>query len=192
MRYLLVFVLIITGLTLSAQQYYGVSHSKRKDFTNKEQVISIGQHPISFYLNHAKIDPFSKRFYRGELSISTDSISASILDSVLTNNAETRPFYFFIFSQIVNMSEDNMIDVVGHKEVQFIDKYPCEFFRAFNQSDIDINVVKWTTFMGRALENKSNYYEFRNRVDSKLKAKCSDLQDVFKSFFTEVRMCLVR
>jgi len=85
-----------------------------------------------------------------------------------------------------------MVDMVGHKELQFIEKYPCEFFKAFNQDDIDVNVVKWTTFMGKTLENKTNYYEYRNKIDSKLKGSCSDLQDVFKSFFTEVRMCLVR
>lgn len=39
----------------------------------------------------------AKLFYQGKFAISDDEITFSFLDSVLTNNKETRPFYFFIY-----------------------------------------------------------------------------------------------
>lgn len=168
------------------------NHAKRIYFTNKSQINELNGKPISFYLNNSQIDKKSKKFYEGELKIIRDSIPPYFMDSLLTKNSETRPFYFFIFNQLVDMSNGKMVTVISSKCTEYVQMYPCEFFNSFNQSDVNINVVKWTTYIGQTLIDKTKYFEFKELVDSKLKAECSEVQDLSKSFFREVRMCLVR
>jgi hypothetical protein len=167
-------------------------HAKRIYLTNKSQIDVLRGKPLSFYLNNSQIDKNSKKFYKGELIIVRDSIPSNILDSLLTKNSETRPFYFFIFNQFVDMSNGKMVTAIASKCMEYVQMYPCEFFSYFNQPEIDINVVKWTTYIGQTLMDKPQYYSYKELVDSKLKVECSEVQDLSKSFFREVRMCLVK
>lgn len=168
------------------------NQSKQNDYRNKNRISTLIGHQISFYLNHSQIDSHSKMFFKGELAISNNAITYGILDSVLTKNEETRPFYFFIFNQIVDLTNEKMLDLVSNKCLEFVEKYPCEYFTAFNEQDIDINVVKWTTFIGQALKDKNRFATFRSVVDAKINGSCSGIQDLWKSFRTEVRMCLIQ
>lgn len=168
------------------------SQSKQSDFRNKNRISMLSCHQISFYLNHPQIDSHSKMFFKGELAISNNAITYGIIDSVLTKNEETRPFYFFIFNQIVDLSDERMLDLVSNKCLEFVETYPCDYFTVFNGQDIDINVVKWTTFIGQALKDKNRFAIFRSVVDAKINGSCSGIQDLWKSFKTEVRMCLIQ
>ena len=192
MRIVLIIVFTLFGKNLIAQKPMLVSSSKHADFTNRNIVTTLNGRPISFYLNHLQIDSYSKMFFKGKLSISSNSITNGIIDSVLTKNPETRPFYFFLFNQIVDLSDETMVDLVANRCVDFVEKYPCDFFNSFNQPDININVVKWTTYMGQALKDRNKYVDFKNVVDCNLKGCCFGVQDLWKSFFVEVRMCLVQ
>jgi hypothetical protein len=184
--------LVLTCFGLMAQVNDSNRHSKRRYHTFNSQISMLNGKPISFYLNHPRIDKISKRFYKGELILVRDSIPACLMDSLFTRNSETRPFYFFLFNQIVDLSDGKMVKSVASKCTTFVQLYPCEFFNSFNQTDIDINVVKWTTYIGLTLMDKPSYFDFKGQVDSKLKTECSDVQDLSKSFFREVRMCLVK
>jgi hypothetical protein len=168
------------------------SQLKQSDYRNRNRISMLAGHQINFYLNHPQIDSHSKLFFKGELAISNNAISYGIIDSVLTKNEETRPFYFFIFNQIVDLSDEKMLDLVSNKCLEFVETYPCEYFTAFNGQDIDINVVKWTTFIGQALKDKNSFAIFRSVVDAKINGSCSGIQDLWKSFRTEVRMCLIQ
>ena len=187
----MIVILIFFGKIIVAQEPGLNNLSKNQDYTNRNKVFSLDGHPINFYLNHPQIDSYSKMFFKGDLSIANDPITNSILDSVLTKNPETRPFYFFVFNQIVDLSDGKMVDSVACKCLEYVEKYPCEYFNAYNQPDININVVKWTTYIGLTLKDRSKYADFKSSVDIRLK-NCSDVQDLWKSFLTEVRMCLVR
>lgn len=168
------------------------SQPKQSDYRNKNRISMLFGHQISFYLNHPQIDSQSKMFFKGELAISNNAITYGIIDSVLTKNEETRPFYFFIFNQIVDLSDEKMLDLVSNKCLEFVEMYPCDYFTAFNGQDIDINVVKWTTFIGQELKDKNRFAIFRSVVDAKINGSCSGIQDLWKSFKTEVRMCLIQ
>jgi len=192
MRSALIVIFILWWKILVAQLPMLNTPSYIHDYTNRIRAISLNGQPISFYLNHPKIDSTSKLFFKGELSLTQNQISLCLLDSILTYNSETRPFYFFIFNQIVDLSDGEMVDPVAAKCLEFVQKYPCDFFNAFNQSDIDINVVRWTTYIGLTLKERSRYADFKYSVDSKLNRNCSEVQDLWKSFLVEVRMCLVR
>ena len=190
--YFSITILLLVNVGLMGQVNSYNRHAKSKLFTNNAQFSMLDGKPISYYLNHPSIDKNAKRIYGGELGFSRDTLPTCIMDSLLTHNSETRPFYFFIFNQFVEQSNGKMIDLVALKCTEFVEKYPCEFFNSFNQPDLDINVVKWTTYIALSLKDRASYINFKGEVDSNLKANKCDVQDLSKSFFTEVRMCLVR
>lgn len=192
MRVSFLSILVLVSFGVKAQTCDSNKHSRNGIFINKVQVSTLDGRPISFFLSHSRIDINSKRFYKGEKSIGDDIVLKGIMDSLLTSSAETRPFYFFVFNQIVDLSNGDQEERVAFVCKEFIEKYPCDFFYSFNQPELDINVVKWTTYIGLALKDKANYVIFRNNVDSKCKANCADIQDLLKSFMVEVRMCLLR
>ena len=148
--------------------------------------------PISFFLNHNGIDINVKRFYRGEIGIQDDGVFREIMDGLIFSNSETQPFYFFVFNQIVDLSHGKQEATVANKCKEYVEEYPCEFFNSFNQPELNINVVKWTNYIGISLKDKNNYAMFRTKVDSKIRATCPGIQDLLKSFMAEVRMCLIR
>ncbi|RPH33375.1 MAG: hypothetical protein EHM93_05345 [Bacteroidales bacterium] len=148
--------------------------------------------PIGFFLNHSGIDKDAKRFYRGELGVGDGNTLNGIADSLISCSLETKPFYFFIFNQIVELSNGEYEEFVASKCKEFLEMYPCEFFHSFNQPELNINVVKWTNYIGITLKDRGSFSIYRTRVDSTIKARCPDIQDLLKSFMVEVRMCLVR
>jgi len=192
MRYILLVGILIWGNTRASQLPRMDIYSQGNDYNSRNVVTSINGNPIDFYLNHSKIDSNAKKFFRGEISISNNQIPLGLLDSVLTSNTETRPFYFLVFNQIVDLSDDEMVNSLAPFCLNFVQKYTCDFFNAFNQPDININVVKWTTYIGQTVKDRNQYMDFKGKVDINLKGNCNDLQDLGKSFLTEVRMCLIR
>jgi len=187
---LAILVLVNVGLMGQVNDYNRRANSK--PITIKVQLSILDGKPIAFFLDHPNIDLNTKKIYKGELGFYRDSIPTAILDSLLTRNPETRPFYFFIFNQFVEQCSGKMIEHVAFKCTEYVEKYPCDFFNAFNHNDLDINVVKWTIYIGMTLKDRVRYADFRELVDSNLKTNCCNVQDLTKSFFTEVRMCLAK
>lgn len=188
---ILFFLSTIVSVGSIAQVNDSNRHAKNLHRVNSVQITALDGRPIGFFLNHPEIDNYSKKFYKGEYCISGDSIPSNILDSLFTENPETRPFYFFIFNQIVEMSNGKMEEKVASRCLRYIEKYPCEFFNSFNKPEININVVKWTTYIGKELKDRNSFAAYKGSIDPRIKASCLDIQDLAKSFFVEVRMCLV-
>ncbi len=159
---------------------------------NRVKVNSLNGETIRFYLLNPKIDENAKRFYNGEIDFKGDDVIKGILDSTLTCSESVRPFYFFLFNRIVDLSEGVQSEFIALRCREYIERFPCDFFNSFNQPELNINVVKWTTLIGANLKDKGTYAIYRGGVDSKLKSNCPDVQDLLKSFMMEVRMCLVK
>lgn len=80
-------VLIVTSSLLQGQEVCEKNDPKKHPtLTNKTYVDKITGRPINFYLNHRDIDSPAKLF------LYDDEETFGFLDSVLTKNAETRPF----------------------------------------------------------------------------------------------------
>jgi hypothetical protein len=69
---------------------------KQPSITNRWFTDKINGKPITYYLNHPAIDIYSKMFYQGQFIVSDDTLTFSFLDSVLTENNETKYFYIFL------------------------------------------------------------------------------------------------
>ncbi len=158
---------------------------------NKKKVNYLDGQPISFYLNHPGIDNAAKSFYKGDLVLSHDLKNCSFIDSVLTSNGQTRPFYFYLFNTIIDLYEGDFNEKLAKNSLLYIEKNPCVFFRTLNGNDVDINVVKWTNFVGIEMSNTQTYQRFKNEMDKKMSA-CTENSDLWTSFFKEARKCRIK
>jgi len=139
------FIALITGLfiipiNVSCQVSSENDPATHTYLLNKVQVSKIRNHTIEFYLNNSQIDKYSKMYYRCEYAPSDDDITSGFLDSILTNNNETRPFYVFIFNQILKSADGGLAEIMSFKCLEYVSKYPCEFVKyGVNENFIDIN-----------------------------------------------------
>lgn len=189
MKIIFLSILAFVGCSLQAQNN---GLSRNGHLTNKVFISELDGRSISFYLNHSRVDNQAKSFYRGEIDFHSGNTFQSITDSLMSSSSDTRPFYFFIFNQIVDLSNAKFDERVVAKCQQFLEDYPCEFFHSFSQPELNINVVKWTNFIGTSLNDKVSFALFRSKVDSKIRANCADSQDLVRSFMSEIRMCLIK
>ena len=109
---------------------------------NRTQVSKINNKKIDFYLNHKKIDKYSKMYYKCEFSPSDDELTFGFLDSILTDNKETRPFYFFIFNQILNDADGALGEGMAFISLEYVAKFPCEFLY-YSHHDTLVNTSTW-------------------------------------------------
>jgi len=149
---------------------------------NWNRINALSRKPIYYYLNSNEIDPLSKSAFKGRLDISKEGYYNVLFDSLLKCKNENRPFYFYIFNELVEHSEGELKEIVAKKCTQYVKQFPCDFFGYFDEPDFSINVVKWTTFIGRELKDRNSFIEYRNSIDFELKKNCSNLQDLWKSF----------
>jgi len=192
MRFVFTAVILFAFYGANAQNSDTNKHPLNSSLKNRVKPTTLNGEPISFYLLSSKIDANSKRFYEGEIDFKNPKVFYGILDSLTVCKPEFRPFYFFVFNRIVDLSDGTLDEAIAAKCKEYIEKYSCDFFNSFNQPELDINVVRWTTLVGLNLKDKGSFAVFRGGVDAKVKASCPDTQDLLKSFMMEVRMCLIR
>jgi len=191
-RVIFLSLLIIYGAGLYAQRSDSNKRINGLFIKNANRITVLGGKSINYYLNNQGIDLLTKNAFKGGADLSKESVSVAIFDSLMNCKNEFRPFYFSVFNELVERSEEGLKEKVAEKCALFVKQFPCDFFNYFNEPDISINVVKWTTYIGKELKDRNSFFEFKNSVDSQLKTNCPHLQDLWKSFQSEVRMCLVR
>ena len=183
--------ILLVSLANFAQQSTKIQKNQRRLSAN-ERLLTINGIPTNDYLNNPRVDTYAKKFFKGEIAIANDSITYSILDNAIICDDDIRQFYFYLFNKIIEKSDETMIEGVSIRCLKFIEMYPCDFFKFLNQPDFEVNIVKWTTFVGSRLSGGNKYALFKGKYDSYIKTNCNEVYDLWKSFCTEVRMCLVR
>lgn len=186
------FFIFSISFNVKAQDAKITDYGSQHKMVNRLRVPSIDGKPIKLFLSNPQIDKHSKLFYKGELALVDDSLTLGLIDSALTSNSEIRPFYFFIFNRIMNLSEESNSSYLASICRKFISLYPCDFFEYLNSSDLDINVVKWNTFLGSQFSSRVEYDSFRGSLEQRMRVECSMNQDLWKSFFSETRTCVPR
>lgn len=116
---------------------------KFSDQVNKWFVDSINKKPLDFYLNHPKIDKYSKLYYQGKFAASDDDFTFAFLDSVLTNNQETKDFYLFVFNSVLSISDGALAEYISHDCRLYFEKSPCEFLGFKNDKLYSANYEEW-------------------------------------------------
>jgi hypothetical protein len=159
-------IIILFGLILINFCLYGQISSQNNPkinprLLNKIHVSYINGRQIDFYLNHSNIDRFSKMYYRSQYTPGDDEITFGFLDSVLTTNKETRPFYFFVFNNILNISDGALSEGIAFKCLDYINKFPCEFIDYLHKDTL-VHIKTWIGLLNYTQYNDQNI----NKIDT--------------------------
>lgn len=168
------FLFQVTGY---AQLLSKTNANKPTGWFNKKRVDSLNGKPISYYLNHKGIDSYSKAFYKGKFPIFDDLISNGIMDSVLTNNNSTRPFYLYNFNRMLELVDAAAAEEAGLRALEYFQKYPCEFVRSLKDKKYNADIEKWSSLIGYELGLSDEIPSFNkhiNAIEKKLKTNCND------------------
>lgn len=127
--------------------------------TNNCFVNELNGKPITFYLNHPEIDTYAKMFYQGQFVLSDDTLTFAFLDSVLTANQETQPFYLHVFNYAVKIADGALAEVMGSYCQPYFEKTPCKFMDLKTNKLYSDNYQKWISFVALEYYFKNKPYE---------------------------------
>ncbi len=160
------------------EKYWGVN----KYFTE-----SILGKPITYYLNNSQIDRFSKMYYQGQFKIYDNSETFAILDSVMTVNNETRPFYFYIFNSILNQSDGAVSEYVAGICLKYLEKMPCEFLNYCKNEDYKVSISKWSRYIGFQLDSKKEFEKIQALIDKEVSNRCLEFKNDWDILKNEIK-----
>lgn len=103
---------------------------------------------MQFYLTHPEIDSISKRYAVGEFKLSDNEATFSILDSLTTQNKETRPFYYAIFTKVMQESDGALSEVVGSYGQKYAETFAKEFYENLDNEAYRSSYDNWVGFIG--------------------------------------------
>lgn len=173
MKTFITFILLFTAGVIKAQIISERNDPlKNSTLVNRTQVNKINGKPIEFYLNHPNIDTPAKLFYQGKYALDDNDQTFAFLDSVLTDNAETRPFYFFIFNQAIQLSDGALAEHVAGICRSYFEKHPCEFLEQEDHKDFKLNIEVWTDFIAFDINEKASFQQWVTRLDKIVMASC--------------------
>ncbi|MFN8397612.1 MAG: leucine-rich repeat domain-containing protein [Bacteroidia bacterium] len=112
----------------------------------------IAAKPLSYYLERPDIDLASKMYVQGNLKLTMDALSTGILDSVLTSNPETLPFYAHLFMSCLRPSkgsgftEFSYFPNSNHMEElsgALVKQHPCWFIENVMRGPYSDRYLNW-------------------------------------------------
>lgn len=99
--------------------------------------------PITYFLDHPKIDEYSKLFYQGQFAVSDDTITFSFLDSLLTTNYPIQNFYLLVFNSVLEISDGALGEIMGDYCRSYLERSPCNFIGLKTNKLYSKNYQKW-------------------------------------------------
>jgi hypothetical protein len=145
---------------------------KHPTMTNKTFVTKLGRRPIDFYLSHKAIDSNAKMFYRGEYALYDDDGTFAFLDSLLTRNSETKPFYLFIYNQAMKITDGALAEYMASICRRYFEKYPCEFMANLSENVSEAERSNWIGMVGFDLYDRETFQKAIIEADKKVNANC--------------------
>jgi hypothetical protein len=119
---------------------------KHPTLINSWFVKELNDKPITFYLNHPEIDTYAKMFYQGQFALCDDTLTFAFLDSVLTTNQETQPFYLHVFNYAVKVADGALAEVMGSYCKSYFEKNTCRFIDLKTNMFYSDYYQKWIDF----------------------------------------------
>ncbi|MEP7235496.1 MAG: hypothetical protein ABI778_09395, partial [Ignavibacteriota bacterium] len=101
--------------------------------------------PVSFYLQRSDVPITAKNFYLNKLQPAQDEQTFSIMDSLLTRNDTTRPFYYFLFLRFYRLGEDWATDpeLLTPYAIGYGMKFVDEFYRKLHMPQYKWSYHNW-------------------------------------------------
>jgi Leucine-rich repeat (LRR) protein len=160
----------------------------RRGFKIEKVPTEIAGKPLAHYLQLPSIDAFSKRYIQGDLGLENDSITLAILDSLLTDNLETAPFYLHLFTTLictnqelateageengwlkVSWAKTKETNVTREKGALYMLKNPCTFLEQVKNGPYQAYYGRW--IMNTSSEIGDEVYALHRKCSSRLIAE---------------------
>lgn len=154
---------------------------------NTQKVDSLNGKPTYYYLNHDDIDDMSKAFYSGQFSVGDNEETKWLIDSIFTDNAETRPFYFYNFNRILSIADKGTAEDAGMEAKDFIEKNPCFFFKCLGDTHFNIELKNWVQPIGYAIGTQKALDIWGNAIEPILTEKCKQFLIDWNGFKAQVK-----
>lgn len=148
--------------------------------TNKTFVDNIAGKPIKYYLNHKSVGEIAKLFYKGEFAVSDDAATSSIIDSVLTHNNDTRPFYFFLFNRLIELADGALAEYVAEVSGKYLREFPCEFLTMVDNKMYDIDLKQWGGLAAFTLDGPSAVKGYVDSIRVTVENECPKRKETWK------------
>lgn len=159
------------SLTVFCQNQELNNPAKFPNSTNKWFVDTLNNKPIAFYLNHPNIDKYSKLYYQGKFAVSDDTLTFAFLDSVLTNNQETKEFYLFVFNSVLRTSDGALSEYISKVCREYFEQFPCGFLLLKNNKLYSVDYEKWIDYTAFDYNVGQNSIKILDDVIKKIKPK---------------------
>lgn len=136
---------------------------------------SIGGQPLSFYLNHPQIDPYSKLYVQGKYALDHDKAACVFVDSIFTKNSETAIFYAYLYAATLLPDSDDfpLFELLYQKRRAFLLEQPCLFIAYYQ------DYLKEAYYMDEGILDSNKYQQ----IISQLKNNCSAVLDNEADFY---------
>jgi hypothetical protein len=96
-----------------------------------KNILLFAGHPISFYLEHRQIPQICKEIYLKTTPPTDDNKTLGLMDSLFTNNKETRPFYFLTLTETMKKADGAYAEPLGIMAKKFVEENTKEFLNYF-------------------------------------------------------------
>ena len=104
----------------SWQQGFGLTHDDDKD--------TIWNRPVRFYIEDKNCSQLAKDFYFGNKRPTDDEETEKLLNLIITDNKNLRPFYRWILNKTILIQDGALAEYTGQPARRYAEKFPNEFF----------------------------------------------------------------
>ena len=135
---------------------------------------SIGNKPVSFYLDNAKVADISKAFYRAHFRPADNDSTIQLLSYVTINDSMLRPFYRWCLDFTIMISDGALAEYPGEPALAYATKFPEEFFSYMDSDKSGKRYKQWTeiiAYSGLSDYNKKEV-EIQNELVNNMKTNC--------------------
>ena len=79
---------------------------------------------LDLFLKSESISKTAKDYYQGRFKAADNPRTYSILDSIRTNNPQTRPFYLYLATQMIKNSDGALSEELGVRAKEYLEQHP--------------------------------------------------------------------
>jgi hypothetical protein len=128
---------------------------------------------------------FANKLLRGLAKVSDDTPTFACMDSLTSNNVETRDFYWQVFQVILKKSDGALSEVVGGYLLAYLQKYPDEFAKKYSKlnKELKSQCVHFAAYE----YSFSDENDKKNQIKAPVCEQCNSKENgVLDTFFKEI------
>jgi len=130
---------------------------------------TIGNRPVSFYLDNPKVAIIAKDFYKGQFRPTDNDSTTLLLSYTTTTDSTLRPFYRWCLDFTISISDGALGEYPGVPALAYATKFPKEFFDYMEKDTSGQRYKKWTEII--AYSGLDNYNKKESEIESDIIVK---------------------